>query len=255
MKLVGIVSYDTPVAILEVSKTNNRFQQGEQFTLRVEQSDNGVEIQSIDVTNGTVLAKVDGEPRTLAFDDSGGSKMADKPATIRLEDAKLHPLIYLYGDAKGRTVLEHPEVERTGFTFTANPHGKSEATKAFEGLFASQKIAAIPDGDKFVLLVPYAFTNRVMARSEQLDEPGPVMQPLSINLQGVPLHLVLHIYGEYVNHPIKNSQNALRDPIYLVQQNSLSKGQICYAMETLFSWHDIRMVTNKDNTFSCEKIP
>lgn len=256
-----IVSYDTPLAILEVSKTNNRFGgQGEQFALRAQQSDNGVEIQSIDVTNGTVLAKVGGEPRTLAFDDSGGSKMADKPATIRLQDANLHPLIYFYGDAKGRTVLEHPQVERTGFTFTANPHSKSEAAKAFEELFATRQIAAIPDGDKFVMLVPYAYTNQVTPRSDEFAEPGPVVRPLSINFQGVPLPKALEVYDEYVGRwprkdpmlPYSGDQSFF---IYLVQQNSLSKGQICYAMQTIFTWRGIRAVTNKDNTFGWEKIP
>ena len=256
VKLVGILGYEVPLAILQVPKTNGGFERTDQFELRADQSEEGVEIQSIDVTNGIVLAMVDGKSRTFAFEAPGGFKMADKPATIRLLDAKLHPLIHFYGEAKGRTVLEHPELEGAGFTLTANPQNKSEAAKAFEQLFASRKIAAIPDGDKFILLVPYAFTNQVTPRSDELAKPGQMLGQLSINFQGVPLAKVLEVYGEYVGHPVNDVEHVpCCNGVFLVQQNPLSKEQICYAMQTIFTWHGIRLTTNKDNTISWQKVP
>lgn len=189
---------------------------------------------------------MDGEPRTLTFREPRASKTTKEPQSIRLRDIELQPLILLYGHVKGRTVLAHPKLAEARFTLTANPSSKPEA------LFANQQISAIPDGDRFVMLVPYSLTNQATPGSDEFAQSGPALSALSIDFQGVPLDKGLEVYGKCVGH--RWQQNGPWNPVYLVQVNSLSKGQICYAMNTMFAWNGIRVVTNKDNTLGWDKL-
>ena len=260
VKLVGIVSLDVNCAIVEVTQTNytsnhHAREHTEQFMLGKNQTESGVQVQSIDAAKGAIAAKVDGETRTFTFDSPKSAKMMEKSSTIQLRGVKLQRVIYLYGELKGRTVLQHPGLKDTGFTLTANPQSRPAAAKALEELFASHEIAAIPDGEKFVLLVPCAFTNKVSPRSKDIADNGPTVPALSVNLQGVPMSKVLEIYGEYNGHPVNNLQSSPFGLIHLVQENPLSKDQICYAMETMFAWNGVRVIPNNDKTSNWERIP
>jgi hypothetical protein len=258
VKLVGIVSVEYNRAILEVAQTNYTRKhearvQTQQYLLAINQTQSGVEIQNIDVPKSTVTAKVDGEARTLAFDSPAAEK--DKSSTMRLHGVKLQQVIFLYGQMKGRTVLQHPKLKDTGFTLTANPRSKPEAAKALEDLFATHEIATIPDGEKFMMLVPFAFTNQVSPHARKIADVEPTVPPMSVNFQNVPMSKVLQIYGEFVGHPVSNSENAPGAGIDFVQENPLSKEQIRYGLETLFAWNGIQVSTNSNNTSSWERIP
>jgi hypothetical protein len=253
VKVVGIVGLDINSAILEVTQTNHARTHTDQFMLGTNETQSGVQVENIDVTKGIVTANVDGKARTLAF--SGPDTAAtDKPSAIRLSDVRLQCVINLYGELKGRTVLQHPGLRDTGFTLSANPQSRSEAAKALEELFARHQIAAIPDGEKFVMLVPIAITNRVSPHSDKFAGAGPMIQAASVNFQNVPLDKVLEVYGELTGHSVNNLQNSPYAPIYFVQENSLSKNQICYGLETLFAWNGIQLTTNQDNTVNWERI-
>src|SRR5579859_2313132 len=121
VKLIGIVSYDGNLAILDVGRTNRRSDQTEQHILGVKQPADGIEIQNIDATKGIVGAEVDGIARTLALDGSDSSTPGEKPPTIRFRGVKLQTLIFLYAEAKNRTVLQHPKLEESRVALTANP--------------------------------------------------------------------------------------------------------------------------------------
>jgi hypothetical protein len=259
VKLVGIVSVDYSRAILEVVQTNytrahNPRAQTRQFQLAVNQTDSGVQVQSIDASKGTATINVAGEVRTLVLDSPNGAE-PNKPSTIQLRGVKLQQVIYLYGQMKGRTVLQHPGLKDTGFTLTANPKSKLEAAKALEGLFASHQIAVIPDGEKFVMLIPFALTNKVSPHSNKIADADPTVPPMSVNFNNVPMSKVLGVYGQFLGRPVTNCENAPWAGIDFVQENSLSKGQICYGLETLFAWNGIRVSANNDNTSSWERIP
>jgi len=260
VKLVGIVGLDINCAIVEVTQTNytsnhRARERTEQFILGTNQTQSGVLVQSINVIKGTVSANVDGEARTLAFDSPKGAETTVKPSTIQLRGVKLQRVIFLCGELKNRTVLQHPGLKDTGFTLTANPQNKPDAAKALEKLFASHEIAAIPDGDKFMLLVPCAFTNKVSPHSKDIADEEPTVPALSVNFQNVPMQKVLEVYGEYIGYPVNNLQSSPFGLIHLVQENPLSKGQICYAMDTIFAWNGVDVILNNDHTSSWERIP
>jgi hypothetical protein len=252
VNLVGIVRYDKELAILEITWTNRHSNTSEQTILANGQSGWGIEIKSIDITNGSVDATIDGDPRTLRFDVHSSKPIAAGP-TIRLRDVKLQPLMVLYGEAKGRTVLAYPRLGDARFSLDSNANYQT-AAETFEKLFADQNIATIPDGDKFVMLVPNAYTNQVSPHSDKIAAAGPIISEMSINFQNVPLAKVLEVYGEYVGHPVNNLQSSPNALIHFVQQNPLSKGQICYGLETIFAWNGVRVVTNNDSSSSWERI-
>lgn len=253
VNLVGIVGYDIERAVLEITWTNRHSNTSAQIMLANGQSDRGIEIKNIDITNGSVNAKIDGELQTLRF-ESNSTKTGTAPPTIRLHNVKLQPLLLLYAEAKSRTILRYPKLEDTRFSLNGDANNPAAAAKLFEKLFADQNIATIPDGEKFVMLVPNAFTNQVSPGSDKIAGSAPMLPALSINFQNVPLAKVLEVYGEYVGHPVNNLQSTPFALIYFVQQNPLSKGQICYGLETVIDWNGVRLSTNQDNTLSIQKI-
>lgn len=261
VQLIGTVAVDRGLAILEVQQANHN---PKELILAEGQVEDGIEMLKIDSDKGVASVKINGESRALALEKpdsaSGTNNASEFPRqSLRLQQVELQKIISLYSDFKGRTVLQHPELPQTRFSLVANPKTKREAAEAFEKLFATQNIATIPDGTHFVMLVPNSATNRVTPRSDEFANERPMLPSFSMNFQGVPLPLVVQVYSEYINRPLKErpdqqwpgGQSSL---VNLTQQNPLSKRQICYAMNTVLAWHGIDFITNQDGTLSWERL-
>jgi hypothetical protein len=177
------------------------------------------------------------------------------PLTFDLHEVSLRQALTMYADLKGRNLLQHPNLPEREFSLTANLQSKAEAATAFEKMFEQNGIATIPDGEKFVMIVPVALTNSVTPRSNDVIAASTQLIPAySINLRGLPLSSALQIYSDYVGRKIVNLKDASSAPINFEQQTPLSKGQICYALETLFAWNGFRIVAIDDKTSRLEHI-
>ena len=173
---------------------------------------------------------------------------------ILLVSAKLPVVIDTYAAVKQRTVLQHPLLPNATFTISANPKTAAAAAAEFERVFAEHGIAVVPDGQHFVMLVPTALTNQVTPLSDKIATNGPAIPSLSVIFRTLPLSMVLPVYEDFANRKIINQAEAPPVQITLVQQTPLSREEICYAMETLFAWNNVRLHTNDNKTLKIERL-
>jgi hypothetical protein len=82
----------------------------------------------------------------------------------------------LYGEFLGRTVLRSPNFFGLSFTLGAAATNRMDAARVLESVFAEKAMVTIPDGEKFVMVVPKAQVDTVKPRSatlHSLSNPSP----------------------------------------------------------------------------------
>ncbi|HEY2083125.1 MAG TPA: hypothetical protein VGI88_10100 [Verrucomicrobiae bacterium] len=211
-----------------------------------------VKIVKIDSASGVVNALVAGKPYSLALKDQGEHPT---PPCIDLDSVDLDVAISLYADFKSRTVLQHPQLEDRAVSMKCNLQNKAEAAAAFEKMFSKQGIATILDGDKFVMIVPFAVTNTVTPRADTIAATNAPLQALSVNFRTAPVQLVLQTYSDFVGKRIVNPDDVPGTPtLTFVQTTPLSKAQIVYALETQMAWRNFRLVPDDSGNLKCERI-
>jgi len=280
VKLSGVVGgmlFGKDIAFIEAQGSPGR--PPETIMLGTGQSQDGIELVSMDAAKGKASVKVDGEPRELVLepDEEHPSTHTANGASSPLIHFRSLPLlnaISLYADCKNRTALIHPQLGKPTFSINQNVRTKAEAAEVFEKMFAEQKIATIPDGEHFVMVVPNAFTNPLMPRPHALSEtnfivPAPpinnsshdVVPPLSINFHNAPIFLVLQAYSDFMHKEIVNLHDDswldARGPypiVTLVQTTPLSREEICYALQTLIEWNNVRIASSGDGNLKLERI-
>jgi hypothetical protein len=164
VKLIGVTSgLDQDAAIIEIRVSQKS---PEDVMLKAGQEMNGVEMLKIEAAKGAAEVNVDGQDRALvleADDEHPSTNTIDNSSpVIRFRSLPLNLAIDLYADYKGRTVLQHPQLGALNFSLDVRPRSKEEAAAIFEKMFNEGKVATIPDGDHFVMVVPFAFTNAVI---------------------------------------------------------------------------------------------
>ena len=84
---------------------------------------------------------------------------------ISLQSARLISVLWLYGEIKGRSLL-HPFLgDARTLTLRAPAKTKLEAVEAIEAALKEEGLAVVPDGTKFVLVVPQAQAASAVRRS------------------------------------------------------------------------------------------
>lgn len=220
--------------------------------LRTGQSAEGVEMGAIDAAKGVVTLKVNGIERQLSMpsDWNYGSTNELTPSlpVMYFHALSLERAVGLYADYKKRTPLMHPQLGSPTFSLKANVHTEAEAVEAWEKLFRARNIATISDGEHFVMVVPFAFTNSVKPGASALSSTNSLVPPMSINFHSAPIHLAIQAYADYVQKEAvnlhDNSWLSCCDVplITLTQVTPLSRGEIIYALDTLFNWNNVRMI-------------
>lgn len=206
----------------------------------------GVEVLTIDSGRETVSLNVVGKARSLALEEPDGTRATNKLASspfIHLVSVDLQCAISLYADFKNRTVLQHPQLGDPTFSVRSNPQSNAEAAAIFEKMFHERNIATIPDGDEFMMVIPFAFTNTVKPHANAVGSTNVMLPRLSVNFRQAPVPLILQAYADYVGEKIVNRHDMPWNPtVTFVQTTPLSKDQVCYAFETLMTWCNIRLV-------------
>jgi hypothetical protein len=121
-------------------------------------------------------------------------------------------------------------------------------------MFREHKIAAIPDGEHFVMLVPFALTNSVTPKSPPIANSDTLLPEMSANLVNAPLEIVLRVYADFLHKQIVNLQDTPRGKatITFVQTTPLTKQEVCYALETQFAWSNLRLIPDGDKGLKLE---
>jgi len=264
VKLLGVTSgLGIDLAVIKVGGNSPEWLRV--AALKTGQSLEDVEMGNIDAAKGTATVKVSGKERQLSMpldsNDSSTNGLDPSLPVIYFHGLSLEDAMWLYADYRKRTGLVHPQLGEPTFSLKVNPRNKTEALEAWEKLFHEHGIATIPDGEHFVMVVPFAFTNSVTARSSTLPQTNSLIPAMSINFHNTPIALVLETYSDFKHEELVNLQDnswlKAHGPypiVTLVQRTPLSREEICYALETLIEWNDIRMVPDRAGKLKLERI-
>lgn len=181
---------------------------------------------------------------------------------LSLESADVETVLGFYAELTGRTVLRPSAIGKPLFTLSRSSTNRAELAGAIEKALADKGIATIPDGDKFVMIVPQSWSSIVKPNSPpatnslRVVDENVVFPPGTINFPAADLADVAKIYSEIVGKKLdrQNSVGLMGKTITLKSQNALTKEQIIYAMETLFAWQGIKMVPSDTNSIKAVAI-
>jgi hypothetical protein len=194
-------------------------------------------------------------PLSPVENGSASNRMAQMLTSIHGQSVPLKTAIEIYGYCKDRTVLRHPQLEESTFVLPPNSASKEDTATALEKLFRERNIATIIDGEHFVMVVPFTFTNAVKPHANSLAKTNSLLPAQSINFINAPAFLVLSAYADFVGKKIVNIHEAPAKLTFSIAQTTpLSREEICYALETQIAWHDIQFVP-EGNDLKLERIP
>jgi len=261
VKLLGVTSGfgrdSAVIGIWDVARNSSQIE-----ILKVGQATEGVEVVRIDATKGAVSLNVDGKDRQISMpadSDNGATNELDRSLPVMyFQTLPLKNALTLYGDYIKRTELIHPKLEAQTFSLKINPRTREEAAEALEKLFHEHNIATIPDGEHFVMVVPFAFTNSVNATSSSLPQANSLVPVMSLNFNNAPIGLAIQTYVDFMHKEVVNlHENSvpLWYTITLVQITPLSREEIGYALKTLIEWNSIRMAPEGEGKLKLERIP
>ena len=245
MKAAWLEMQDTRTNNTHSITTRQLVRQGDRFTDEVFIGGRvQVEIVQIDFTNGTIKAKEDGAETIYQFklDRTAGTTLA-QPG-IHFVDASLDTALDFYALIVGRTVLVHPDVHQMTAPVSIQARDKAEFVSALEGFMREEKIAAIPDGNKFELIVPERLEKATRSNLDDSSSQKPDTETPGISLQYSRVDL-----GQVLTH-----ESLPLTSFNLQTQAPLTKAEVLHAFDTLFAWHGVKVVNIDEKTFKIVQI-
>ena len=218
------------------------------FSLLAEgQREGDIEVVRINPEKETVELRVAGTNAVLTLGSESQPASAG-PLAIVLTNASLQPVLTLYADCAQRTLLRSPALPDCAFHIRAAPANRAEAAAVFENALAAQGIVSIPDGEKFLRIVPKAQAalarTRAMESKFTVAEDSNVMPPGSINWTSADLWQVLPIYASLVGRKLDQAASARVEGSQIVFKNDtpLNRKELVYAMDVLLEWRGLKLV-------------
>ena len=202
------------------------------------------------VTTGTNLI-------SMSFRDPTHRLETGQPGLV-LEDARFSQVLMIYQRLSGRTLLIHPALPEYSVNLSAEASNPAEATLVLEKEFARKKIAVIPDGDKFTMVVPESQLTGVKPRStETKPQEGELLPAGVITFLNVDLVQVATIYAALMGRKLDRQAlppRATRN-INLKTQTPLTREEARYALDTLFRWQGLQMIPEGDDLMRLAPVP
>ena len=173
------------------------------------------------------------------------------PVGISFQNAGLVSALELYGQLKGRSIL-HPFLgySRT-LTLRAPAKTKMEVVEAIEAALKGEGLAVVPDGTKFVLVVPQTQAASAVPRSsfikasdENAKQPE-ILPQGSVCFRNSETMQAVQVYASVVGRKLENPDRTPRiaNPgIVFLNQTPLTLEEVRYALDTLFAWQGFEMV-------------
>jgi hypothetical protein len=205
-----------------------------------------IELVKIDYKNETADVSTNKVLATLALNFQSQNNHAETEPTILFERANFDAVLDLYSTLLGRTLLRHPLLRETDFTFSAQAGNRGEAVHAIENALADKGITCIPDGDIFAMLVPKEIAPRIKAENFKNNIPeSESPHNIQYDFQNVPIMQAADVYtGLFgctlkMDEPFPAPGSAM---LKLRTVTKLSKDEAAYALDTLFKWAGVRIV-------------
>lgn len=218
-------------------------------------------VQSVEFSpDGRRIVTSSNSPVTLTFRDQTLRLEPGRPGLL-LEGAGLNQVLTLYQQLAGRTLLIHPALPAVAFTLNAAVANPAEAALVLQKEFATHGIVVIPDGDKFAMIVPEA---QITSAKPHSPHSGEVKQPDAekeqtpsgfFDFQDVDLSQAAIVYAELLGRKFDRSVPLRSGTIRIKTQTALSRDEVCYAFEVLFTWRGLKAVPQGDDQLKLVPIP
>ena len=241
-KLVGIVKVgDKQVALLEKNR-------GQQILITAGQREENLELLRIQPDTGAVEVRIapDTKPQLLKLSAAGCLTNPTAQGFV-LESVEIRAFTKLLGEFSERTILLYPSLVGEKFSVNSSVSDRTNGVQVLKDALEKKQIALVPDGDRFLWVMPQAQLSKFTPRAAQLPKTNTMMVPSgSIVFEAAHLLSVLTIYADYRGSSL--DQNSLlsgpdfRKDVFLIMQTPLTKEECLYAMETVIGWHGIKLV-------------
>ena len=219
------------------------------FVLKEQERFEGTEISEINLHTLKVTARINGVSGTTTLGlKTNYPSVNGLEYGLVLENANLDPLLRIYSEISKRTMLR-PAAMPALLISTSVPIGSSgEVVKALEKALAAEGIVTIPDGDKFVIVVPKAMAGKVKAGSKDIkssDAKGSavIVQPKEILLMAATSDQVMAIYADFAGRKLNPNHGPLPASIVSFQNvTPLTRDEVLYAFDVLLGWNRMKLV-------------
>ena len=175
-------------------------------------------------------------------------------------------MLRLYQQLKETTLLRHPAVSRLTFSFRAEfpkfPREESgsspgheeikaeraAAAQALEKVLAAKDLVLVPDGEKFMFLIPrakVAETKPAAAASLAANRWGLNAERIPIgmiNFIGADVQQVIPFYASLVSRELGSRPKVPQGEIWFCNQTVITTQEAAYALDTLLGWNGIKLV-------------
>ena len=209
-----------------------------------------VEVLRINPELGTVEFRV-ARTNVVVASLGGTNPSASGAISIMLTNAGLIPVLHLYADCAGRTLLRHPGLPDRSFRIRAAPADRAEAAMIFEQALAAQGVATIRDGEKFVRVVPEAYAERERVSVAESKPAGdsagpPFFKTGEMVFNGAELGMLARSYyagvqdRQLVDVDAAWFRGPAKAPVFFSNQTLLSRAEVIHAFDILFAWHGVK---------------
>ena len=210
-----------------------------------------IELVKIDYKKETAEVYIDKILTTLDLNIQSKTNHAETEPTIIFERASFEAVLELYSNLLGRTLLRHPLLHETDFTFSARARNRGDAIRAIGNALADKGVTVIPDGDIFAMLVPKEIVSKIKAetfKGNSLGSKSP--HDIQYNFPNVPLLQAAEIYAGLFGCTLKMDEQFWAGgsaTLKLRTVTKLNKEEAIYALDTLFTWAGIKIVPAGNN--------
>jgi type II secretory pathway component GspD/PulD (secretin) len=240
------------------------------FILSEGQREEGVEVEKIEPEKGSVK---------LVWEGAGGTAVrlndtANIPVPgIVFEDVSLNVVLQLFAQFTNRNLLRSPYLPATSFSLRASAKDQAGAARVLEQALVAKGLSIIPDGEKFLMIVPKSEAARVNPHAPrpkastgsgtktQAVTPGTggteeePIAPGLIDFRNADTRQVVDIYSSMVGRtfdpggpPIVNGTISFRT------QTRLTKEEALYAIETMLRWNGIKLVPEGKDKLKAARV-
>jgi hypothetical protein len=222
------------------------------------QAEEGIEVTRIAADRGSVELLCQGTNRATVRLQTATNLPV--PAVV-LEDAGLNAVLDLFARFTNRTLLRWPALPAISFSLCASAKSQPSAARILEQALIAEDLAVIPDGEKFLMIVPRSEAANVNphAPPAKASTGGGVkpqaapagtgaeaqegMLPGVIDFRGADVWQVLEIYSDMVHRKFERGEHPnISATITLTTQGRLTMEEGCYALETVLRWSGMKLV-------------
>jgi hypothetical protein len=170
---------------------------------------------------------------------------------IVLEDVGLNAVLQLFAECTNRSLLRWPSLSASSFSLRVPVKDQAGAARVLAQALAVKELSIIPDGEKFLMIVPKSEAATVKPHAPPgKNSPGgsstagpELIAPGVIDFRSANISQVAAIYAAMAGSTVDlGDLPIVNETITFRTQTRLTKEEALYAIETSLRWSGIRLV-------------